>query len=128
MLKTISLKKCENALWITLLCGFGFLIVKYFEYSHKIHLGILPGKLFSFEGAGAETPFLPLYFSFYFCTTGLHGSHVIAGMICIFWLALRARKKHFHSGYYFPLECVGLFWHLVDLVWIYLFPLLYLVE
>ena len=60
--------------------------------------------------------------------TGLHGSHVLAGMVLIFWLIVRSYKKHFGPSYYTPLECVGLFWHLVDLIWIYLFPLLYLVE
>ena len=111
-------------LWITFLCGVIFLGVKYIEYSHKIHDGLLPGKFFSHEGIKN----LGLYFSFYFVMTGLHGSHVIAGMVFIFWLIIRSHKRHFRNGYVFPLECVGLFWHLVDLIWIYLFPLLYLVE
>lgn len=111
-------------LWATFICGLIFMGVKYFEYSHKIHEGLLPGKLFSYEGSQS----LGLYFSFYYSMTGLHGSHVIAGMGLIFWLIIRSHKKHFGPGYILPLECVGLFWHLVDLIWIYLFPLLYLVE
>ena len=59
--------------------------------------------------------------------TGLHGIHVFAGMALILWVLLRARKGEFSSTYYTPVEGVGLFWHLVDLVWIFLFPLLYLV-
>jgi cytochrome c oxidase subunit 3 len=114
-------------LYITLICAFIFLGVKYMEWSHKIHEGLLPGRLFHYEGAAAAVKNLPLYFSFYFCMTGLHASHVIIGMGLIIWLIRRAHKGHFGRNYYTPLECVGLFWHLVDLVWIYLFPLLYLI-
>ncbi|MCB0361727.1 MAG: cytochrome c oxidase subunit 3 family protein [Bdellovibrionales bacterium] len=113
-------------LGITLVCGLIFLVVKYIEYSHKIHLGLLPGNLFSFEGAASGAN-LPMYFSFYFCMTGLHGIHVLIGMGLILWVLLRARKGEFSADYYTPVEGVGLFWHLVDLIWIYLFPLLYLV-
>ena len=118
-----KLKYSTLCLWATLACGFIFLGVKYIEYSHKIHEGLLPGKFFSHKGEN-----LGLYFSFYYSMTGLHGSHVLAGMVLIFWLALRSHKKHFGPGRVLALECVGLFWHLVDLIWIYLFPLLYLVE
>ena len=120
-------------LYITLACGFIFLTVKYFEYSHKIHEGLLPGNLFTYDGPEVEhlaamgIHNLGLYFSFYFVMTGIHGSHVIAGMGLITWLIVRAHRGEFDSEYYTPLECVGLFWHLVDLIWIYLFPLLYLV-
>ena len=119
--------KSTTCLWITLLCGFIFMGVKYIEYSHKLHLGLAPGDFFSYTET-TTLKGLPLYFSFYYCMTGLHGSHVLAGMILIFWLIVRSHKKHFGPSYYTPLECVGLFWHLVDLIWIYLFPLLYLVE
>lgn len=135
--QTNQRKKMLTNLYITLGCGFIFLIVKYFEYSHKIHLGLLPGNYFHPHGHGAEVehalaylekyPNLGQYFSFYFCMTGLHMSHVIAGMGLITWLIVRAHKGEFDSEYYTPLECVGLFWHLVDLIWIYLFPLLYLI-
>lgn len=118
-------KKILINLYITLICAGGFMVVKYFEYMHKIHLGLLPGDLFSYADASVAN--LPLYFSFYFMMTGLHGSHVIAGMALIGWLIVRAHKGHFGPKYYTPVECVGLFWHLVDLIWIYLFPLLYLV-
>lgn len=120
-------KNSSLCLWLTLLCGFIFMGVKFIEYSHKLELGLAPGHFFSYtETATLEG--LPLYFSFYYCMTALHGSHVLAGMIFIFWLIIRSHKKHFGPSYYTPLECVGLFWHLVDLIWIYLFPLLYLVE
>ena len=121
-------KKTLLNLYITLACAGIFMIVKYFEYSHKLHLGIGPGHFFTYTGAEvAPYPNMGMYFSFYFCMTGLHGSHVLAGMGLIIWLIVRAHRGEFNSKYYTPLECVGLFWHLVDLIWIYLFPLLYLV-
>jgi cytochrome c oxidase subunit 3 len=104
------------------------MVVKYLEYTHKIHMGTLPEKFFHYTGPeAAEFSNLAMYFGFYFTMTGLHGSHVLAGMGLITWLIIRAHRGEFDSKYYTPLECVGLFWHLVDLIWIYLFPLLYLV-
>ena len=67
------------------------------------------------------------FFSFYFMMTGLHGLHVLIGMCLLSWLAIRAKRGEFSSVYYTPVDLVGLFWHLVDLVWIYLFPLYYLI-
>jgi cytochrome c oxidase subunit 3 len=69
-----------------------------------------------------------MFFGFYFCMTGLHGIHVVIGMALISWITLRAMKGEFSSAYYTPVDLVGLYWHLVDLIWIYLFPLLYLVN
>lgn len=124
-------------LYITLACATTFMIVKYIEYTHKFHLGLYPGHFFHPHGHGEEVeraqqlleqfPNIGQYFSFYFCMTGLHGFHVLTGMCLIVWLIRRTHKGEFNSNYYTPLECVGLFWHLVDLIWIYLFPLLYLI-
>lgn len=119
-------------LYITLVCGFIFMGVKFVEYTSKFGHGLYPGKFFHPHDAAAQAvaeqfPNLPMYFSFYFTMTGLHGSHVLVGMGLITWLIVRAHKGEFNSSYYTPVECVGLFWHLVDLIWIYLFPLLYLV-
>jgi len=124
----IQVGKRDAAFWnliATVVAGAIFMVIKYFEYSHKIHLGLLPGSLFSYEGAEAAN--LALYFSFYFCMTGLHGIHVMVGMALIFWVAMRHRRGDFNPGHFTAVEGVGLFWHVVDLIWIYLFPLLYLV-
>ncbi|MCB9072544.1 MAG: cytochrome c oxidase subunit 3 family protein [Bdellovibrionaceae bacterium] len=118
-------KKAVTALAITILCGAIFMCVKYIEYSHKIHEGLLPGAWYTGETHGLSN--MGLYFSFYFMMTGLHGTHVLGGMCLILWVLLRANKGEFNSHYYTPVEGVGLFWHLVDLIWIFLFPLLYLV-
>jgi cytochrome c oxidase subunit 3 len=60
--------------------------------------------------------------------TGLHGFHVLAGMICISWLLVRASRGEFGPSYFTPVDLVGLYWHIVDLIWIFLFPLLYLID
>lgn len=112
-------------LTVTLLLAVTFLVIKYFEYSHKFHLGQLPGKYYTFTGVEGTNPHV--FFSVYFMLTGLHGIHVLAGMAAIGWVLVRTIRNHFSAQYYTPIENVGLYWHLVDLIWIYLFPLLYLV-
>ena len=68
------------------------------------------------------------FFSIYFLMTGLHGLHVLVGMGAILWILIRAIKGHFGPQYFTPVDFVGLYWHLVDLIWIFLFPLLYLIH
>lgn len=122
-------------LYVTLICGGIFMVVKYFEYTHKFHMGLFPGNLLVKDGlsdpmaltALEQFSNLGMYFAFYFTMTGLHGSHVLVGMGLITWCIVRTHRGEFSSKYWTPLECVGLFWHLVDLIWIYLFPLLYLI-
>jgi cytochrome c oxidase subunit 3 len=112
-------------LLITFLLAGVFLVVKYFEYTHKFHLGQFPGKFYTYTGIEGTNPHI--FFSIYFLMTGLHGLHVLIGMGLIAWLIVRTSKDHFSSEYYTPLELVGLFWHLVDMIWIFLFPLFYLI-
>ena len=102
-----------------------FLVIKYFEYEHKFHLGQLPGKYYTFSGIAGTNPHI--FFSIYFAMTGLHALHIIGGMAVISFMFYRTSKGEFSSEYYTPLELTGLYWHLVDLIWIYLFPLLYLI-
>jgi cytochrome c oxidase subunit 3 len=109
---------------VTILCAFIFLVVKYFEYSHKIHDGLLPGPLFHAHDLPKDAH---VFFSLYFLMTGLHGIHVVIGIGLITWVFLRNQKGEFSGAFYTPVEIVGLYWHLVDLIWIYLFPLLYLI-
>jgi len=121
----VSLKdKMLFYLTLTFLFAAGFMCVKYIEYMSKIHHGFLPAKWFFGEGT-FET--LPIFFGLYFAMTGLHGIHVLVGMGLIAWLIYRGMKGEFHKDYFTPVEMVGLYWHLVDLIWIFLFPLLYLV-
>ncbi|MDD7985678.1 cytochrome c oxidase subunit 3 family protein [Lentisphaera marina] len=113
-------------LLFTVLCGMGFLVVKYFEYNHKFELGIFPGDFFSFMGDHMSNEHL--YFSIYFMATATHVLHVILGLLAILWVSWRTAKGEFYEAYYTPVEMVGLYWHLVDLIWIFLFPLLYLTK
>ena len=117
-------KQTVILLLMTTLLASAFLVVKYFEYSHKFHLGIFPGKFYAFLGTHASNEHL--FYSLYYIMTGLHVIHVLLGIVAILWLAWRAAKGHFYSGYYTPVEAVGLYWHIVDIIWIFLFPLLYL--
>jgi cytochrome c oxidase subunit 3 len=109
----------------TFLFAATFLVIKYFEYSHKFHDGLLPGRHFTAEGF--VHPEANIFFGVYFVMTGVHGVHVIVGMALILWITVKMQRGRFSSRYYAPVEGVGLYWHLVDLIWIYLFPLLYLI-
>jgi cytochrome c oxidase subunit III len=111
---------------ITIACAAAFMVVKYFEYSHKFHDGLLPGGAFFAEGFQNPKE-ASIFFAVYFMMTGVHGLHVLIGIGLILWILIRNEKGQFSGRYYSPVENVGLYWHLVDLVWIYLFPLLYLV-
>ncbi len=191
-------KKLVINIVVTIACAFTFMGVKYVEYSHKFHDGLLPGKHFAptepvweletFKhkhpeaaeyaerlvhaakvtaespkpaggapvvhavtsptreqiepllqagvlGEKAENPKVPsrphnahVFFGIYFFMTGLHGIHVLGGIGVFIWLLLRARKGEFHALYFGPIDYAALYWHLVDLIWIYLFPLLYLIH
>lgn len=102
------------------LLGFAFLGIKAFEYATEIHEGLLPGAHFHFHGA--EPEHARIFFSFYFVMTGLHAAHVTIGIAALIYYALRHSRQNETS-----VELVGLYWHFVDLVWVFLFPLLYLV-
>lgn len=120
-------KQASVALVVTLICGAIFMFIKYHEYMHKIEHGFLPGRFLDLAETGAQHANLGMYFGFYFCMTGLHGTHVLIGMSLITWLLIRNIRGDFDPHYYTAVEGVGIFWHIVDLIWIFLFPLLYLV-
>jgi len=110
---------------ITLILAATFLVIKFFEYHHKFELGQLPGKYYTYTGIEGTNPHI--FFSIYFMMTGLHAIHVIVGMGLISWMLTKTARGIFSPVYYTPLEMTGLYWHLVDIIWIFLFPLLYLV-
>ncbi len=115
---------------LTLIFATVFMIVKYFEYTAKFDHGIFPGANFDPHGAPYEAyniPYAPQFFSIYFIMTGIHGFHVLVGMGLMTWLAIRAKLGHFSSEWYTPVELTGLYWHIVDIIWIFLFPLMYLI-
>lgn len=120
-----QIAKAKLMLIITFLCACGFLVIKFFEYREKFEHGLLPGDFF--HGHGFKSANAPLFYSFYFVMTGIHGLHVLIGMALIGWIYFRTNRGDFNSHKFAPVEFVGLYWHIVDLIWIFLFPLLYLV-
>jgi cytochrome c oxidase subunit 3 len=128
-----KVKETGRYLLVTIACAFGFLIIKFFEYRHKFEGGLLPGRFYHphVEHLVAGSPPLPQntgsFFSIYFMMTGVHGLHVIIGIGVMIWIYLRNQRGDFSKEFFTPVDLVALYWHLVDLVWIYLFPLLYLI-
>lgn len=111
---------------LTLLLGLVFLVIKTFEYSHKFHEHLIPGPHFDFSHFHGVRQ-AQLFFALYFVMTGLHATHMVIGMGVLIYLIIEAKKGKFGSSYFNPIEVTGLYWHFVDIVWIFLFPLLYLI-
>jgi cytochrome c oxidase subunit 3 len=113
--------------WIilTMLFGATFLGIKAIEYADKFEHHLVPGPDFHFAGTAPQHT--QLFFSFYFCLTGFHALHMVIGMGLLIWIIQKAARGHFSADYYNPVENMGLYWHFVDIVWIFLFPLLYLI-
>lgn len=110
---------------LTAMFALTFLVIHGFEYYEHAMEGMLPGKHFSAEGFKHHEA--NIFFGLYYMMTGIHSIHVIIGIGLIVWIFVRNAKGHFSQRYYAPVELVGIYWHLVDMIWIYLFPLLYLI-
>jgi cytochrome c oxidase subunit 3 len=110
---------------LTVILGSIFLGIKFFEYHHKFEEHLVPGSLFRYEGPLARPA--EIFFSFYFAMTGMHALHMVIGIGMLAVLAFQAKRGRYSAAYFTPVELVGLYWHFVDIVWIFLFPLLYLV-
>jgi cytochrome c oxidase subunit 3 len=106
------------------LLGFVFLGLKAFEYLEEYHEHLVPGISFQFSGAHANS--IELFFVFYFVSTGMHAIHLLIGIAALLVLARRAERGDFFSKYASPAVVTGLYWHFVDLIWIFLFALIYL--
>ncbi|MGE0592209.1 MAG: cytochrome c oxidase subunit 3 family protein [Vicinamibacterales bacterium] len=111
---------------LTMILGLTFLVIKFFEYEHKFELNHVPGANFVFEGPHANQ--VEIFLSLYFAMTGLHALHMIIGFGILAWVAWLAHNERFSREWSTPVEMTGLYWHFVDIVWIFLFPLLYLVD
>lgn len=108
---------------LTILLASLFLVNKYFEWGAKIHHGIYPGSPELLAREKGQV----LFFGLYYVMTGLHGLHVVAGIILLSIMLILVRKRSITGADYAKLENSGLYWHLVDIIWIYLFPLYYLI-
>ena len=125
-----------GSLIVTMLLGVTFLGIKGIEYRDKFVEHHVPGASFNFEheavpghpGQYANPSHAEIFFSLYFIMTGLHAIHMIIGLGIFLWLLTMAWKGRFTPEYNTPIEIGGLYWHFVDIIWIYLFPLLYLID
>jgi len=121
---------------LTLVLGLIFLGIKGIEYREKFEDHHVPGASFSFDhqpipghpGQYANPQHAQIFFALYFVMTGLHALHMIVGIGIFLWLLTMAWKGRFTPEYNTPVEIGGLYWHFVDIIWIYLFPLLYLID
>jgi len=121
---------------LTLILGLVFLGIKGIEYHDKFVENHVPGASFSFENVPipghpdqqATPRHAQIFFALYFIMTGLHALHMIVGIGIFVWLLVMAWKGRFTPEYNTPVEIGGLYWHFVDIIWIYLFPLLYLID
>jgi cytochrome c oxidase subunit 3 len=117
-------------LLLTMALGATFLVIKGFEYAEKYRDHLIPGTLipgnpFHWEGAG-DPGRIEMFFYIYFAMTGLHALHMIIGLGIMTFLVITAWRGRYTPEYHAPVEISGLYWHFVDIVWIFLFPLLYL--
>ena len=115
---------------LTLLFGGVFLGVKAYEWNEKFEEHHIPGQAaFHLDGvAPGDQGHAQLFFSIYFAMTGLHALHMVIGVGILLTLIMQARKGKFSASYYTPVDVAGLYWHFVDVIWIFLFPLLYLID
>jgi cytochrome c oxidase subunit III len=116
-------RRAINLLTITIILALFFMVNKYFEWSGKFGHGIYPGSEKLFELGTGEV----LFFGLYFAMTGLHALHIIIGVTLLGVMLMKIMNGSINSGNYVQLENSGLYWHLVDLIWIFLFPLFYLI-
>jgi cytochrome c oxidase subunit III len=116
-----------QVMWLgaTMFFGLAFLGIKAIEYTDKFKDHIVPGPYFQWEGLYPKPA--EQFYSLYFAMTGLHALHMVIGLGIMSVIAWMASRKTFSSEYYTPVEVAGLYWHFVDIVWIFLFPLLYLI-
>jgi len=122
--------KLFKFLLLTIVLGSAFLVIKGFEYNAKFTHHLVPVEgMFHLDhphNPEVNSANVQLFFGFYFGMTGIHALHMVIGIGVMISLVIRARKGHFTPEYYAPVELTGLYWHFVDIVWVFLFPLLYL--
>ena len=119
-------KKAALLIAATMALALVFLGVKGVEYAHKWHDSLVPGLKWN-PGEHAD-PHLNLFFALYFVMTGCHALHMLIGLVLMVFVAKKAWRGGYSSANFLGVECLGLYWHFVDLVWIFLFPLLYLLH
>lgn len=112
---------------LTMIFGAAFLGVKAYEYHSKYVEHLIPGFDFQYEKAPWYAHNAQILFFLYFCMTGMHALHMVVGLGLLTYLVIQSARRVFNENYFTPVEMIGLYWHFVDVVWIFLFPLLYLI-
>ena len=121
--------RAKAAVWMllaTFTLGVVFLALKATEYTMHFQDGIFPGRFY--HGPGLEVRGTVLFFTLYYAMTGLHALHVLGGLGLIAWLTRKTRRLEFDEAYHTPLELGGMYWHFVDIIWLFLWPLFYLLH
>jgi cytochrome c oxidase subunit 3 len=113
-------------LLVAVLLGVAFLTLKGIEYTEHFREGIYPAGLYHYAEAPSNAA--RMFFTLYFFMTGLHAIHVAIGIGLLLWLAWRSRRGDFDAEYHTPLELGGMYWHLVDMIWLFLWPCFYLLR
>lgn len=115
-----------SLLFLTAALGTLFLVIKGVEYAHEIHEHLLPGRSFQIDAADPKSA--ELFFYIYWLMTGVHALHVTIGVVLIMFFAFRAWFRNAFTNHDTPVELLGLYWHFVDIVWVFLFPLIYMID
>ncbi|GAB2560725.1 cytochrome c oxidase subunit 3 family protein [Dyella jejuensis] len=110
---------------VTALLGVAFLVLHGMEYHDEYGEGLIPGLRYTQSGPGAAP--MEIFFSLYYVITGFHSLHVLIGVVLLLTMAVRTWRGQFHADYYTPIEVAALYWSLVDIVWIFVYPAIYLV-
>ena len=128
--RSAQLSRKKALIWFliaTMIFGTAFLVIKGFEYHSKWVEHLVPGFNFAYPEHPEFLHQAQILFFLYFCMTGMHALHMIVGLGLLSFLLIQSSRNVFHAKYYAPVEMIGLYWHFVDIVWIFLFPLLYLI-
>ena len=125
--QTTQRKVLIICLILTMVFGVAFLGVKAFEYHNKYVEHLIPGPNFQYPKAPEYFHNAQILFFLYFAMTGMHAVHMIIGLGLLTYLVIQSYRRKFSASYFTPVEMIGLYWHFVDVVWIFLFPLLYLI-
>ncbi|MDQ4074997.1 MAG: cytochrome c oxidase subunit 3 family protein [Chloroflexota bacterium] len=124
--QTGNSRRAALFLLATIVLGSIFLGIKGYEWYHEYEEALVPGLRFIWEGAPEHAGPAYIFFSLYFTMTGLHATHMIIGMVLLAAIAFMAWRNKFSAEYYAPVELIGLYWHFIDVVWVFLYPVLYL--
>ncbi|MBX9703430.1 MAG: cytochrome c oxidase subunit 3, partial [Silvanigrellaceae bacterium] len=121
-------KESRILLLLTMFCGVLFLCIKGYEWHHHMHEGLFPGRFYNpHHDLQLHTQMAHIFFGVYYTMTGMHALHIVVGLGLMVWMLVRINRREFNYENYIALENTSLFWHLVDVVWIFVYPLIYLI-